>query len=210
MLKFGNTYLNFGGNYLTGWDYHKDPVLENGWSELYNINSYKELTSSNSADYFYIDSFGRNKAYIMSALDSGLPKVFTTHTDKYGNPLSEIIQTRGDNIQFSQHEDKVHIDDKDFTYLLYKFQVAPHSVGGQSYSTVASSIPAEQIHLHSNTYVGFYIGDKFLVENDYTPVSLESIQMMLPHNERFLCSSFSYWNRLVVDGDTSSCHSRSL
>ena len=131
MLKFGNTHLNFGGTYLTGWDYHKEPVLENGWTELYNINSYKELTSSNSADYFYRTTFGMNNAYIMSAWDGDVPKVFTTFIDSYGNPMSTIIQTRGyNNIKLSQHEDKVHIDDKDFTYLLYKFQIAPHSVGG--------------------------------------------------------------------------------
>ena len=131
MLKFGNTYLNFGGTYLTGWDYHKDPVIENGWSEIYNINAYKDLTYSNSADYFERTSFGRNGAYIMSAWEVDVPKVFTTFIDSYGNTLSDIIQTKGyKGIQFSLHEDKVHIDDIDFTYLLYKFQIAPHSVGG--------------------------------------------------------------------------------
>ena len=128
MLKFGNTHLIFGGTYLTGWDYHKTPALENGWCELYNINPYKEFNTDPMNGLLYKTSFGMNKAYIMSAWEGDTPKAFTTYTDDYGNPISTIIQA---NLYPSgRYEDKVHIGDKDFTYLLYKFQVAPHSVGG--------------------------------------------------------------------------------
>lgn len=208
MLKLGNTYLNFGGTYLTGWDYYKEPVIENGWSELYNINSYKPFTSSNSADYFERTSFGMNRAYIMSAWDGDTPKVFTTNTDGVGNPMSVIIQTDGKTVPSSLHEDKVHTDDKDFTYLLYKFQIAPHSVGGaHNNPSLASSTPANQILNHSNPIIKFSIGDKFSVENSYVASANTSVQMMVPENERFLCSSFKYNNKLTVDGTTAKVSS---
>ena len=209
MLKFGDTYFNFGGNYLTGWDYHKDPVLENGWNELYNINSYKEFTSNNnnSADYFYRASFGMNNAYIMSAWEGDVPKVFTTFIDSYGNPLSDIIQTSPIADNSALQEDKVHIDDKNFTYLLYKFQIAPHSVGGTNDYIIPSSTLANQIYNHSNPIVRFSIGDKFSVENSYVPSDNTSVQMMLPDNVRFLCSSYKYDNKLTVDGTTSVVNS---
>lgn len=208
MLKLGNTYLNFGGAYLTNWDYYKEPVIENGWGELYNINPYKTFTSSNSADKFYIDSFGTNKAYIMSAWDGDVPKVFTTYTDEFGNLYSKIIQNRGTTATSSLHEDKVHIDDKDFTYLLYKFQIVPHSVGGaHNNPSLASSTPANQIYNHSNPFVRFSIGDKFSVENSYVASASTSVQMMVPGNERFLCSSFKYDNKLNINGTTTKVSS---
>lgn len=208
MLKFGDTYLNFGGTYLTDWDYQKEPVIENGWSELYNINSYKELTSSNSADDFERTDFGRNKSYIMSAWEGDTPKIFTTYTDVYGNTMSTIIQTRPiTTVPSSIHEDKVHIDDKNFTYLLYKFQISPHSVGGSLDSYVPSSTLADQMYYHSNPIVKFSIGDKFSVENSYVPVYYTSVKMMLPDNERFICSSYNYDNKLNVDGTTAKVSS---
>lgn len=205
MLKFGDTYLNFGGTYLTDWDYHKYPVIENGWSELYNINSFKELTSSNSADYFERTPFGFNNAYIISAWEGNTPKVFTVSTDTYGNTLSNIIQTRGRKIPSSIHEDRVHIDDKNFTYLLYKFQIAPHSVGGEDrYPDIASSFVENPIYDNSNPIVKFSIGDNFSVENYYEPSAGTSVQMMLPGNKRFLCSSFKNYNILNINGTTAT------
>lgn len=204
MLKLGDTYLNFGGTYLTDWDYHKEPVIENGWSEIYNINAYKDLTYSNSADYFERTSFGMNNAYIMSAWEGDVPKVFTKYTDVDGNPMSNIIQTLGRKIPLSLHDDKVHIDDKNFTYLLYKFQIAPHSVGGRFNDPyIASSIVKYQVHKNSNPIVKFSIGDKFSVENSYMPSAGTSVQMMLPGNVRFLCSSFENYNILNINGTTA-------
>lgn len=205
MLKFGDTYLNFGGTYLTDWDYHKEPVIENGWSELYNINSFKELTSSNSADYFERKPFGFNNAYIISAWEGNTPKVFTVSTDTYGNTTSPIIQTLGRKIPSSIHEDRVHIDDKNFTYLLYKFQIAPHSVGGEDrYPDIASSFVENPIYDNSNPIVKFSIGDNFSVENYYEPSAGTSVQMMLPGNKRFLCSSFTNYNILNINGTTAT------
>ena len=203
MLKFGNTHLNFGGTYLTGWDYHKEPVLENGWTELYNINSYKELTSSNSADYFERTVFGMNNAYIMSAWEGDVPKVFTTFIDSYGNPMSTIIQTRAIADNSALHEEKVHIDDKNFTYLLYKFQIAPHSVGGTVEEILPSATVENEVYNNSNPIVKFSIGDNFSVENSYVPSAGTSVQMMRPNNNRFLCSSFENYNILNINGTTA-------
>ena len=211
MLKLGNTYLNFGGTYLTDWDYYKEPVIENGWSELYNINPYKTFTSSNSDDKFYIDYFGLNRAYIMSAWEGENPKAMVTYYDELaGRLLSKIIQNRGTTATSSLHEDKVHIGDKNFTYLLYKFQVSPHSVGGSNNWNPASSATESyknSIRNNSNPLVRFYIGDDFSVENSYTPSSNYSVQMMVTGNQRFLCSSFNYTNKLNVNGTTAKCTS---
>ena len=38
MLKFGNTFVNVGGTYLTGFTKHENiPLDEYGWSELFNM-----------------------------------------------------------------------------------------------------------------------------------------------------------------------------
>lgn len=73
--------------------------------------------------------------------------------------------------------------------------------------TVTSSTIAEQIYGNSNPIVRFSIGDKFSVENSYEPSDNTSVQMMVPENIRFLCSSYKYDNKLTVDGTTAKVSS---
>ena len=72
---------------------------------------------------------------------------------------------------------------------------------------VASSTLAEQMYDNSNPIVRFSIGDKFSVENSYEPSDNTSVQMMRPGNERFICSSYKYDNKLNVNGTTAKVSS---
>lgn len=200
MLKFGNTFVNFGGAYLTDWDYYKPPVIENGWSELYNLNPFNNsLSSSNSADSFHIQNLGYNHAYIISAWNNGSPEALSS---------TKVIQTFGENSanQRSYHIDRAHNDDKNFTYLLYKLQVAPHSVGGAFAYTVlsATNFIQNSMATNSNPIVNFSIGDKFTVGINYaSSAGKNSVPMMRERNNRFLCSSYNLTSTLNIDGSTT-------
>ena len=87
--------------------------------------------------------------------------------------------------------------------MLYKFQIAPHSVGGTVEEILPSATVENEVYNNSNPIVKFSIGDNFSVENSYVPSAGTSVQMMRPNNNRFLCSSFENYNILNINGTTA-------
>lgn len=124
MLKLGNTYISFGGDLISNWRPNKEPVLDNGWRELYHIdpNTFKAYTMNGQLAGPQL--MGANSSYI----DSG-----------YYQPYSGYVSQFPAGGQFNLYEDTNSANLGIYTttfasdnpnYYLAHIQIAPHIIYG--------------------------------------------------------------------------------
>lgn len=121
MLKLGNTYINFGGDFISNWRPNKEPVLDNGWRELYHIdpNTFKAYTMNGQLAGRQL--MGANSSYV----DSGYYQPYSGYVSQF--PLNGDYDDT-DSASIGVYTTTFASDNPH--YYLAHIQIAPHMIYG--------------------------------------------------------------------------------
>jgi hypothetical protein len=121
MLKLENTYISFGGDFISNWRPNKEPVLDNGWRELYHIDHNTFIATTMNGILAGPQFMGANSSYI----DSGYYQPYSGYVSQfqlYGNYYDV------DSANLGIYTTTFASDNPN--YYLAHIQIAPHMIFG--------------------------------------------------------------------------------
>ena len=150
MLKFGNTYIGYGGDLISNWRPNKEPVLDNGWRELYHIDPNSFRATTMNGELAAPQYMGANSSYV----DSGYYQPYSGYVSQFpaGGQFNRYNDTNSANIGI--YTTTFATDNPN--YYLAHIQIAPHMIYGSVRYSVEDLSMWDNLtgRFNGRTYIG--------------------------------------------------------